>query len=279
MSTETCLLNYFIRNNDVVSSCDFIPEKLSGGKVIYEVIRVIDGIPLFYKEHSLRFFNSLKYSNINPEFTGKQLSGRIVALIEYNKLVDGNIKFQISIDSNNQQVFSAWVCPFYYPNMQLYKTGVVTQTVELQREHPNVKIHNNDLVSRISKILASTGCYEVILVNKNGMITEGSKSNIFFVNNDSIVTPRLEDVLPGVTRNEIFEASVLSNIVCLEENIKLSSISKFQGVFLTGTSPKVLPIAAIDGIEFNPKHSVIKHIMIAYDRLVQNNISSFSWDE
>jgi len=57
MIPETPLLTSFINNNNIVSTCDFIPERINVGRVIYEVVRVIDGKPLFFEEHLERFYN------------------------------------------------------------------------------------------------------------------------------------------------------------------------------------------------------------------------------
>ena len=45
--------------------------------------------------------------------------------------------------------------------------------------------------------------YEVLLVNRDGVITEGSRSNVFFIKSGEVYTPPTDAVLPGVTRTMI----------------------------------------------------------------------------
>jgi len=276
MNLETCLLTNFIRDNNIVSCCDFIPERLNKGVVIYEVVRVIGGVPLFYIEHVERFSNSVRSSGFDMSVSNKSISLRIKALIEINKLVDGNIKFQLSFNDDSE-IFSAWVCPFFYPDTELYNNGISVVTFHALRNNPNVKAYNNILSNDVNSIIQNNDVYEVLLVNEDDCITEGSRSNVFFVINDIIVTPPVTEVLPGVTRLKVIEASENIGITCKEIETELSSISQFQGAFITGTSPKVLPVFRINNVHFNPNHVIIKQIIDEYDRIVEKDIQSFLW--
>ena len=277
MNNDTCLLTSFIRDNDIVSCCDFISEQYNKGEVIYEVIRIISGKPLFYKEHIERFFDSVKNSGYKISLSKKSLSLRIKTLIEINKLIDGNIKFQFSFTDDNQEIFSAWVCPFFYPNNKLYNTGISVKTTYSQRNNPSIKVSNAELANKIGSIISNNNVYEVLLVNKNELITEGSRSNIFFVIDNNIYTPMVSLVLPGVTRQKVIESSQNFGIKCNETEIDFNSISKYQGAFITGTSPKVLPVQVINNANFDPLHPTIKKIMTEYDRVVNEDIQSFLW--
>jgi len=278
MSTESCLLTNFIHNNNIVSSCDFIHERINRGKVIYEVLRVINGIPLFYQEHIDRFINSISNSGLEITISKKSIALRIKALIESNKLEEGNIRFQCSFTNNNQTTFSAWVTPFFYPGKDLYITGASLTTIFAQREKPNIKVHNPGLKNDVSTHIRKNGIYEVLLANKDGFITEGSRSNIFFVKDDSIFTPTTSSVLPGITRRKVIEIAKNSDINCEELNIKLDSLSSFEGAFITGTSPKVLPVKNIDEVSFNPENPTINMIMNEYNSMVKEDIESFKWE-
>lgn len=277
MKLNTCLLTNFIRDNNVVSCCDFIPEQLNEGKVIYEVVRVIGGVPLFFNEHIKRFDNSVQNSGFELSLSNSTLSLRIKTLIEINKLIDGNIKFQFCFKSDNSEVFSAWVCPFFYPSSELYTAGISMVTLDAQRNNPNVKAYNNKLAGTVKAVLKNRDVYEVLLINKDGYITEGSRSNVFFVKDDSVYTPKVSSVLPGVTRQKVIEASHNIGVNCNETNLQIDSISEFQGAFITGTSPKVLPAMRINNTNYNPLHPTIKKIIDEYDRIVEKNIQAFLW--
>jgi len=277
MISETPLLTSFINNNNIISTCDFISERINVGRIIYEVVRVIDGKPLFFEEHLERFFNSVINTGFVITLSKKSLSLRINALIETNKLIEGNIRFQLSFVEDVEPIFTAWVTPFIYPNKELYEKGILLTTMESERKNPTIKAYNPKLRDKVSSQVFKNDIYEVLLVSNNGMITEGSRSNIFFVSGSTILTPLSTSVLPGITRQKVMDIARNFGIYCSEVDIEYNSIQSFDGVFITGTSPKVLPVKAIDEVSFNPENATIKKIMFEYDIITTDNIDNFSW--
>ena len=70
------------------------------GKLIYEVIRIINGKPLFYKEHYDRMINSFKLNNYKNDITYDELLNYINDLVISNGNTLGNIKIIFNTDSN-----------------------------------------------------------------------------------------------------------------------------------------------------------------------------------
>ncbi len=264
-------------NNKLVSCKAFNADQLNKGIVIYEVIRIINRTPLFYQEHVERFYNSVKNSGFRINLSAESIALRIKSLIETNKLEDVNIRFQISFTRDNKATFSAWACPFFYPKNEFYESGASLSTIVAHRDNPNVKIYNRKLINNVFSRIGKDNIYEVLLLNKDGFITEGSRSNIFFVDGNRIITPPLSSVLPGITRLNVIKIASKLEIDCNEVDINYNSLQLFDGAFITGTSPKVLPIGKIDGVIFNPDHPTISVLMKSYNEIVVRYIDSFSW--
>lgn len=279
MIPTRCLSTNFILNDRIVSSNEFNPEELNKGKVIYEVLRVIVDSPLFYQEHIERFYYSLINSGCKIIFSKKSLASRIKSLIGTNRLKDGNIRFQVNFTGEDKATFSAWACPFYYPRDELYKKGASLSTIIAQRNNPNVKIYNPNLIHNAFSQINKSNIYEVVLLSKDGLITEGSRSNIFFVKDNVLITPPLSTILPGITRLKVIEIAKRLGITCNEMDINYNSLPLFDGAFITGTSPKVLPIQKIDDVIFNIGQPAISGIMKNYDELVNSYIEEFSWSQ
>lgn len=277
MKQETCLLTSFISDNNIVSTCDFIPEKIYVGRIIYEVVRIIDGKPLFFEEHINRFFISIQNNKRKTSLSRYSLALRIKTLIEVNKLSVGNVRFQISFSEDNSPIFTAWVSPFYYPPRELYENGSLLTTIEAERKNPNVKSYNPKLVEDVYSQIAKNNVFEALLVNNKGLITEGSRSNIFFVCESAIVTPMSSSVLLGITRQKITEIVRNCEIPFYERDITYNSISSFYGAFITGTSINVLPVKAINDVYFNSDNQILKEVMDAYNIILNSDIESFSW--
>ena len=112
------------------------------------------------------------------------------------------------------------------------------------------------------------GVFESILVNKQGFITEGSKSNIFFIKDDELYTAPDSLVLSGITRQKIIAICKSFSINIIFEAVNFQNIKSFDAAFLCGTSPEVLPIRAIGFVGFQTKHSVLLKIQNAYKNMV-----------
>ncbi len=86
------------------------------------------------------------------------------------------------------------------------------------------------LKERIEQIRHETGSYEAILVNTRHQVTEGSRSNIFFVKDDQVITAKSNDVLEGITRQQIIVMMNNEGIPLIEKEILESELETFDGL-------------------------------------------------
>ncbi|AGX44946.1 aminotransferase class IV [Clostridium saccharobutylicum] len=238
-------------------------------KIIYEVLRVIDGKPIFLENHLERMKNSFKL--INKEFTLKydEISAKINRLIQSENKTEGNIKLTYGI---NEKVLRVFFIQHSYPSEDLYEHGVETILYFGERENPNAKIVNDNFREKVSKEITASNAFEAILVDRNGYITEGSKSNIFMVKDGELLTSPTKAVLPGVTRGEIIKIAEKLGIRVKEVEYRYDEINKLDGMFISGTSPKVLPINKVDNVELNQKNDIIINFMKEYDNEIKKYI-------
>ena len=112
--------------------------------------------------------------------------------------------------------------------------------------------------------------YEVLLVDNGGQITEGSRSNVFFIKKGEVYTSPLHQVLPGVTRGKIIEIIKSKGIPIHEVPILASDIASFDAAFISGTSPKVLPISQVGETKLDVNNPLLRQIMKLYDQEIVN---------
>ena len=83
------------------------------------------------------------------------------------------------------------------------------------------------------------GLKECIFV-RNGFITEGSHSNIFFVIDGTLFThPESNHILSGVTRKNVLRIAQEAGIKIREEALLENRIRFIQEAFITNTSAEV----------------------------------------
>lgn len=113
---------------------------------------------------------------------------------------------------------------------------------------PRVKTLNylNNILAKCEAI--DFGCDEVIMLNTDGNVTEGSGDNLFIVKGGVLYTPPAEaGILEGVTRGFVAgELAPALGLRCVERNMRLEDVLQADEVFLTGTAAELIGVTQID---------------------------------
>lgn len=241
------------------------------GLAVYEVLRLMDGIPLFFEDHMKRLERSLALVGHTFEMNPDQLMRQFSDLAVKNKRFEGNIMLKISILDNRTDLMAGFI-PHAYPSKWDYKNGVKVEILEAERENPEAKVANTSVRERANKLLAETGCYEVLLVDHRGFIREGSRSNVLAIRNMELFTAPLDSVLNGITLLKVLLLAEKLSIPVNFECPALGNLASYDAFFLTGTSPKILPIQQIENQIYNVEDKLMRKLMDAYDLLIQTYI-------
>jgi branched-chain amino acid aminotransferase len=159
--------------------------------------------------------------------------------------------------------------PHNYPTAQNYQEGINTITYESIRENPGVKYVNDTLRTLTNQLIQKHHVYEVLLVDHEGYITEGSRSNVFFIKDNTLYTSPIEYVLPGTSRKRVFDICREYQLPIVEQRIAKNSLHEFDVAFLTGTSPLILPINQIDTIHYDVNLPFLRQLMDHYFALLK----------
>jgi branched-chain amino acid aminotransferase len=246
-------------------------------RAIYEVIRIIDGIPLFVEDHFARLCKSAQLKGLNLDLNLSVFRQRIADLTTACNLRIGNVKFTFS-SHPEKSYWAFWFIPHHYPEPDDYQNGVVVDLLFAERTDPNAKVIQQEVREKANKMIAEHGLYEVLLVDRLGLITEGSRSNVFFVKNKVFYTAPAAQVLVGITRSKVFDCIKVLGFHIIEQATDSSEINQFDGAFLTGTSPKVLPIHAIANHSFNVGSPVVNQLIESYEEIIGQYILSGKMD-
>ncbi|MBR0128062.1 MAG: aminotransferase class I/II-fold pyridoxal phosphate-dependent enzyme [Firmicutes bacterium] len=228
---------------------------------VYEVVRLIDGRPQFLPEHFERLENSMGSIGMAVPFTYQKLEESIHDLAEEGQIANHNIKLEVDVSGHS----ILYLNPTHYPSAEQYAKGVRTELFDGERKNPNIKMMDQTLRDATDEAIKKHDLYEVILVDRDGCITEGSRSNVFFIKKGEVYTSPLHQVLPGVTRRKIIEIVKDKGIRFHEVPINASDIGSFDAAFISGTSPKVLPIASIGEETYDVNDPLLRDIMRWYD--------------
>jgi branched-chain amino acid aminotransferase len=269
-----CLGNKFILNGELQSSDLFDNSLVYEGDSVYEVLRMIKGNPVFFKDHMERLSGSVNLQEKEMLADIREVRKAIITLTRADRKKETNLKIVFNYNGSMKNFIVYYIEPIY-PSAEQYRSGVKGILFHAQRKNPVSKVINHKLRSEIYHRLILEGAYEALLVNEKNMITEGSRSNIFFLKGENLVTAPDHLILNGITRKHILDICEQSQIKTELRCVSAEDISEYDSVFMTGTSPMVLPFCSIDTARFNVKLSLMERLRSLYLIRAEESIRQF----
>ncbi|MFA6016916.1 MAG: aminotransferase class IV [Patescibacteria group bacterium] len=215
---------------------------------VYENIRVSNGNIYFLEDHTERLLESAKVIGITHPFDDKFIKNNIYELIKDHQKETFNLKILLIGGARKEKSTLNILClnPLF-PDRKLYRDGAEFITYNYERSFPHAKTLNmleSYLAYRKAK---EVGAYDALLINRGGLITEGTRTNFFCIKDRTIYSPFEKDILLGVMRKAVLKVAGENNFKIVETNIKLEDIRSYDGAFVTSTSSKIMPIKSING--------------------------------
>lgn len=269
-----CIGNSFILNGELQPTEIFNNSLVYEGDSIYEVLRISGGRPVFFYDHFDRLMMSVLLQNKGMLASIEEMKRDIIALVKSEKKREINLK--IVFNYNKTFNYIVYLIKSFYPTPEQYKKGVRGTLFTAERKDPESKVINHKLRTDICNKLLMEGAYEAILVNKNNCITEGSRSNLFFIKGDNLFTAPDESVLNGITRKHVIDICRGKGIDIEFSYTNAERINEYDCAFMTGTSPGLLPFYSIDNNFFKVEHHLITSIRDIYLARVKESVDRFS---
>lgn len=262
--------NYFLRNREIYTiDKAVIPlsdVEYSYGFGVYETIRVKNGKPYFLAEHAERLLNSAKIISLDHTYSSDEILRSALELIKQNQAETCNLKILLIGGRTAETANFYMLClnP-HFPDRQLYKTGAHAVTEPYERPFPHAKTLNmlpSYLAFRKAK---QVNAYDALCINKEGNITEGTRTNFFVIKDKTIISPPESEILPGVTRHYVLEIARQNGYEVVERGIPLNSLDQYDGAFLTSTSSKIMPLRSIDDHAWPGLAPTLQELMTAFN--------------
>jgi branched-chain amino acid aminotransferase len=236
------------------------------GSAIFEGMRCYktpEGTKVFrLNAHLKRFYNSARIYGMQIPYAFDEMSDSIKETIWANRIEECYIRpiafygwDEVGVNPVGNRVHVAIaVWPWLpYLGEEGLTRGVTCKISSWTRIDPRsmpmmAKAAANYANSILARLEAqSLGFNEAILLNNNGMVTEGTGENIFLVSDGTITTPPLSaGILPGITRESIIELGRKMGFVVEEKNVTRSELLSADELFFSGTAAEVTPIREVD---------------------------------
>lgn len=234
---------------------------LNYGALAFEGIRFYNtekGTALFrLDDHINRLFYSSSCIGINVPYSKEYLINTIKRLIKINKINQGYIRPSFFYGQGKVGVGPSGVKPMFVISIfpikkYLNKKQLKVKISKFIRVHPkstfaDAKISGNYLNSILAILdVKKEGYDEALLLDYKGNIAEGSAENFFIIKNKVIYTPKLGNILDGITRKCILRVAKDLGYTTIEKNINPNEAITADEAFFTGTAIEVHPIKQIN---------------------------------
>jgi len=254
------------------------------GDTVFETLRTFNGKPLIWKEHVERIYRSLKYTRMNCGLNPEEMYSMLVEGINKNKNLlkecgDFNIWLQISRGTSMDgppTIFAQYKPVPFDTFTDWYRDGAhvvfaKTKSHSFQTIDPKIK-HS----SRMNFVLAQLETKDIdpnaltALTDLDGHVTEGTSFNIMTVKDGVIKTPTDSNILQGVSRDVVIRLAKNLSLEILEENIQPYDLVTADEVFLSRTTPGIVPVSKVDNVDIEGEipGPITQKLLAAYGELV-----------
>jgi branched-chain amino acid aminotransferase group I len=242
------------REAAVVSAFD---RGLLHGYGLFETMRSYRGRVFRLEQHYQRLTEGAAILDIPLPLSLDDLHAAIDALLERNALPDARIRLTVTagpVAQAGEATPSALLVagpPTDYPP-ELYERGMAAITSAIRRNE-NSPLSRVKSLNYLDNLLAREearrmGADHAILLNTQGLVAEGSSSNVFLSNGEELVTPNIESgALPGITRAVVIEVAREAGLSVREAEVAPERLSAAKEAFLTGSIMEVMPLTRLDG--------------------------------
>jgi branched-chain amino acid aminotransferase len=241
------------------------------GDAVFDMTRSFDGKAFRLEQHVVRLYRSLRYLDIDPGISPAEMIAISEEVLDRNRhLLGPGEDYWIG------QRVSRGVLPIegdgwehYGPNVivecqplplreraRLFRDGIDVITPSLRRTppqslSPRAKMHQYlNLILGDREVKAQNPDAWAVLLDVDGNLAEGQGSNIFLVCDGALLTPRERYVLPGITRQAVFDLAQGLGIPCAEQDLDLYDAYTAEECFMTSTSLVLCGVSSLNGRKF-----------------------------
>ncbi|MCM3730207.1 D-amino-acid transaminase [Fictibacillus nanhaiensis] len=228
------------------------------GDGIYEVVFVYDSKPFAFDEHFDRFVQSAKKLELAIPYDIPTFKHLTEELITKNNVVNGMVYIQMTrgvaprnhlYERNMQSVVTGFAKSVSLDSIaQSQSKGIQTYLTKdirwLRCDIKSLNLLGNVMAKREA---ADFDCQEAIQ-HRDGVVTEGSSSNVFIVKDGTLKThPATNLILNGITRQIVLKIAEQLHVPVLEESFTVDELKEADEVFITSTTMEVTPVVKLKG--------------------------------
>ena len=261
------------------------------GEAVFDTARTVRHKPFKLEEHVDRLFRSMRYLQIDAGLSREEMVSISNEVLERNlhliapdedywlfqRVSPGVPDPFLGEDGADPTVIIECTPLPLKARAPLYRDGVRVQVPATRRTPPDAvspraKTQNYiNLLIADREVRAQDAQAWAVLLDHDGNLAEGLGSNIFFVRDGELFTPRARFVLPGISRETVIDLAGEEGLTVHESDLDLFDAFTSDECFLTSTSLCMVPVSSLNGRPIGDggvPGPVTARLMEAYKRLL-----------
>ena len=227
---------------------------------VYEVWGVFDGRLADFDGHMTRLHRSLNELQIAIPMTSAALKRVLDETIRRNRVRNGIVYLQVTRGTApRDHAFPKDVAPSVVVTAKTIdpaKGEALAAKGAAGVTQPDIRWGRCDIktVGLLANVLAKQaarerGAYECLLVDEMGLVTEGSSTNAWIVDEAGKLRTRdaQANILRGVTRTKLLEIIAEQGLELDERPFSVDEAKRARELFVTAASTFVMPLVSLDG--------------------------------
>jgi D-alanine transaminase len=227
---------------------------------LFEVIRCVDGKFLLFGKHLRRMRESAAFLGMDFPYTAEELLEACRELSRRNGIQDGELYLEITRgEAPRYHPFPEGVRPNFFivliPLRKMpegcWSVGIKTVTFQDIRwgycHLKSINLLPNVLGKQYAK---EKGAFEALFTrddDRGRYLTEGPSSTIFCIRDNVLITPELDNILPGTTRACVMGLARADGLEVREQRLYLQDFLTAEEAFISSTVSEVMPVVEVDG--------------------------------
>lgn len=274
----------YLLNGESKHSIEFSDRGFQYGDGLFETIEVLNGKPLFLKQHLQRLFQGCRKLLIPPPeisilskeaFLISQHSNRAVLKLMVTR-GSGGRGYRQPDNILPTRLFSLHPFPEY---PEIYKIqGIAARFCEI-RLGLNPFLAGLKHMNRLEQVMArsewdSDEIQEGLMLDINGHVIEGTMSNVFLVKNNILYTPEIELCgVTGIIRNIVIQLANNNQISFIEKTITQEAINNADELFISNSIIGIWPIKRIADKQYKigPLTKQLQALFLTFKQLEFND--------
>lgn len=230
--------------------------------VVYETIRTYCRKLFMFEEHYRRLSNSAKLVGTENVPDLEKLRDILENLMGD---IEGEVYYKIYLRPSGEVLVEYQEAP----------EGTVFADLEFSSFRKSGVIPSQlKVVGRTDVLLARVHkrTYDVLMLNPEGFLAEGSFSNVFLVKKGALVTPSLDTgILSGITREVVIRVAKERGFEVVERKVLPWEIFESEEIFITHTSRGIVPVRKVESFEFKAPGKVTSDLLEAFKGFVMRS--------